>query len=153
MQLDLLVFVLSLFSSFQSFSCVRLFATPQTAACQASLSITNSWSLLKIMSIDLVMPSNYLILCLPLLLLPSIFPNIRVFSNVSACLVCIESLLKSTNMYSTPLCPHCTPKSRPDTKTCRLKADSSTLLWRFHLKSFFLEGEEKLVASIKVNRL
>ena len=62
---------------------VRLFATPWIAACQASLSITSSWSLLKFMSIKLVMPSNHLILCCPLLLLPSIFPSIRVFSNES----------------------------------------------------------------------
>jgi len=55
--------------------------TPWTEACQASLSITNSWSLPKLMSIELVMPSNHLILCRPLLLLPSIFPSIRVFSN------------------------------------------------------------------------
>ena len=61
------------FSSFQSLSCVRLFVTPWTAACQASLSITNSWSLRKPMSIESVMPSNHLILCCPLLLLPSIF--------------------------------------------------------------------------------
>ena len=60
---------------------VRLFATPWTAACQASLSITNSRSLLKLMSIKLVMPSNHLILCHPLLHLPSIFPSIRVFSS------------------------------------------------------------------------
>ena len=59
------------------------FATPWTAARQASLSITSSWSLLKLMSIELVMPSNYLILCPSLLLLPSIFPRIRVFSNES----------------------------------------------------------------------
>ena len=59
-------------------------ATPWTAACQASLSITNSWSLLKLMSIELVIPSNHLILCRPLLLLPTIFPNIRIFSNESA---------------------------------------------------------------------
>ena len=71
------------FSSVQSPSHVRLFATPWTAACQASLSITNSWSLLKLMSIKLVMPSNHLILCCPLLLLPSIFPSIRVFFNES----------------------------------------------------------------------
>ena len=70
-------------SSVQSLSHVGLFATPWTAACQASLSITHSWSLLKPMSIELVMPSNYLILCHPLLLLPSIFPSIRVFSNES----------------------------------------------------------------------
>ena len=71
------------FSSVQSFSCVWLFATPWTAARQASLSITNSWSLPKLMSIELVMPSNHLILCLPLLL-PSVFPSIRVFSSESA---------------------------------------------------------------------
>ena len=62
-------------------SCVRLFATPWTIACQASLSLTISWSLLKPMSIESVMPSNNLILCHPVLLLPSIFPSIRVFSN------------------------------------------------------------------------
>ena len=60
---------------------VQLSATPWTAAYQASLSITNSWSLLKLMSVKSVMPSNYLILCRPLLLPPSIFPSIRVFSN------------------------------------------------------------------------
>ena len=65
------------------FSQVRLFATPWTVAHQASLSITNSWSLLKLMSIELVMPSNHLILCCPLLLPPSIFSSIRVFSNES----------------------------------------------------------------------
>ena len=70
-------------SSVQSLSRVRLFATPWTAACQASLSITNSWSLLKLMPIVLVTPSNHLILCHPLLLLPSIFPSTRVFSNES----------------------------------------------------------------------
>ena len=68
-------------SSVQSFSRVRLFATPWTAAYQASLSITNSQSLLKPMSIESVMPSNHLILCRPLLLLLSIFLSIRVFSN------------------------------------------------------------------------
>ena len=57
--------------------------TPWTAACQAALSITNSWSLLKLMSIESIMPSNHLILCHPLLLLPSIFPSMRVFSNES----------------------------------------------------------------------
>ena len=65
----------------QSLSCVRLFATPRTAACQACLSFNISRSLLKFMSIELTMPSNHLILCRPLLLLPSIFPSIRVFSN------------------------------------------------------------------------
>ena len=72
-----------LFTSVQ-FSHVRLFATPWTTACQASLSITNSRSVPKLMSIESVMPSNHLILCHPLLLLPSIFPSIRVFSNESA---------------------------------------------------------------------
>ena len=67
----------------QSLSHVRLFATPWTVAPQASLSITNSQSLLKLMSIESVMPSNHLILCCPLLLLPSIFPSIRVFSSES----------------------------------------------------------------------
>ena len=70
--------------SVQSLSQVRFFATRWTAAHQASLSITNSQSLPKLMSIESVMPSNHLILCRPLLLLPSIFPNIRVFSNESA---------------------------------------------------------------------
>ena len=71
------------FSSVQSLSCVWLFATPWTAAHQASLSITNSQSLPKLVSIESVMPSNHLILCYPLLLLPSIFPSIRAFSNES----------------------------------------------------------------------
>ena len=69
------------FSSVQSFSHVWLFVTPWTTAHQASLSITNSQSFLKLMSIESVMPSNHFILCRPLLLLPSIFPSIRVFSN------------------------------------------------------------------------
>ena len=72
------------FSSVQSLSRVRLFVTSWTAACQASLSITNSRSPAKLMSIESVMPSSYLILCRPLLLLPSIFPSIRVFSSESA---------------------------------------------------------------------
>ena len=71
------------FSSVQSLSCVQLFATPWTEARQVSLSITNSQSLLKLMSIKSVMPSNHLNLCHPLLLLPSIFPSIRVFSSES----------------------------------------------------------------------
>ena len=68
-------------SSVQRLSCVQLFVTPWIAARQASLSITNSQSLLKLMSIESMMPSNHLILCHPLFLLPSIFPSIRVFSN------------------------------------------------------------------------
>ena len=79
---QLRAFLLS-FLSVQLLSRVRLFATPWIAARQASLSITNSRSLLKLMSIQLVMPSNHLILCRPLLLLPSIFPSIGVFSNES----------------------------------------------------------------------
>ena len=77
------------FSLVQSLSHVRLFATPWTAACQASLSITKSQSLLKLMSLESVMPSNHLILCHPLLLLPSIFPSIRVFPNAKSVL-CIR---------------------------------------------------------------
>ena len=76
------------FSSFQLLSLVQLFVTPWTAVYQASLSITNSQSLLKLISIESVMPSNHLILCHPLLLLPLIFPNIRVFSNESV--LCIR---------------------------------------------------------------
>ena len=71
--------MLSAFSLVQSLHCVQVFATPWTAAHQASLSITNSWNLLKLMSIELVIPSNHLILCHPLLLLPSIFPSISLF--------------------------------------------------------------------------
>ena len=72
-----------LFGSVQLLSCFQPFVTPWTAACQASLSITNSQSLLKFMSIESVMPSNHLILCRPLLLLPAVFLSIRVFSNES----------------------------------------------------------------------
>ena len=72
-----------IFSLVQPISHVQLFAKPCTAACQASMSITNSQSLPKLMSIELVTPSNYLILCHPLLLLPSVFPSIRIFSNES----------------------------------------------------------------------
>ena len=71
------------FSSVQSLSHVQLFAVPWTAARQASLSITNSWSFVKLISMESMMPSNHLILCRPLHLPPSIFPNIRVFSNGS----------------------------------------------------------------------
>ena len=71
------------FSSVQLLSCVQLFVTPRTVACQASLFITNSRSLLKLMSMESVMPSNHLTFCRPLLLPPSIFPSIRVFCNES----------------------------------------------------------------------
>ena len=82
------IFLSIIFSSVQSLMHVQLFATPWTAARQASLSITNSRSLLRLMSIKSVMPSNHLILCRPLLLLPSIFPSIRVFANKSV--LCIS---------------------------------------------------------------
>ena len=78
----------SLFSSVQSLSHVRLFTTSWTAACHASLSITNSWSMLKLVSIELVMPSNHLILSCAFFFLSSIFPSIRVFSNEST--LCIR---------------------------------------------------------------
>ena len=85
---QLISFISVQFSSFQSLSRVQLFATQWTATLQASLSITNSQSLLKLMFIESLMPSNNLSLCHPLLLLPSIFPSIRVFSNES--LLCIR---------------------------------------------------------------
>ena len=94
------------FSLVQLLSCIQLFVTPWTAARRASLSTTNSQSLLKPMSIESVMPSNHLILCRPLLLLPSIFPSIRVFSNESV--LCIRwpmywsfsFIISPTNKYS-----------------------------------------------------
>ena len=94
------------FSSVQSLSCVRLFATPWTTACQASLSFTNCHSLPKAMSTESVMPSNYLILFCPLLLLTSIFPSITVFSNKSA--LCIrwpiwEMQIKTMRSCCTPI--------------------------------------------------
>ena len=79
----ILYMVVYVSQSVQSLSRVRLFATPWIAACQASLSITNSWGLLKLTSIESVIPSNHLILCHPLFLLPSILPSLRVFSNES----------------------------------------------------------------------
>ena len=93
------------FNSVKSLSCVPLFATPWTAAHQASLFITNSWSLLKFMSIKSLMPSNHLILCHSLLLLPSIFPSIGVFSNESV--LCIRwpkywSFTKNSALLSSP---------------------------------------------------
>ena len=97
------------FSSVQSLSRVWFFVTPWTAACQASLSIANSQSLLKLMSIESVMPSNHLISCCPLLLPPSIFPSIRVFSNESV--LCIRwpnywsfsFSISPSNEYSGPI--------------------------------------------------
>ena len=93
-------------SSLQSLSRVQLFATPWTVAHQASLSITNSQSLLKLMSIESMMPSNYLILCHPLLLLPSVIPSIRVFSNESVLCIrwpkdwCFSFSISLSNEYS-----------------------------------------------------
>ena len=87
-KLLLIYYIILIIYSVQSLSRVQLFTTPWTAAHQASLSITSSQSLLKLMSMELVMPSNYLILWHPLLLLPSIFPSIRVFSNESV--LCIR---------------------------------------------------------------
>ena len=78
----------SFVGSVQSLSHILFFETPWTVACQTFLSITNSWSLLKLMSIELVMPSNHLMVCRPLFLLPLIFPSIKVFSNESA--LCIR---------------------------------------------------------------
>ena len=91
------------FSSVHSLSYVQLFATPWTAACQASLSIINSQSLLKLMFIESVRPSNHLTLCCPLLLLPSIFPSIRVFSNESALLSGGQSIGVSTSASVLPM--------------------------------------------------
>ena len=90
------------FSSVQSLSRVRLFVTPWTAALQASQSITNSWSLPKLKSIELVMPSSHLILCRPLLLLSSIFPSIRVFSNDQVALVVKNTPANVGDMGSSP---------------------------------------------------
>ena len=100
----------SLFSSVQLLSCVWLLMTPWTAARQAFLSITNSWSLLKLMSVESVMPWNHLILCHPLLLLPSVLPSIRVFSSESV--LCIRwpkywsfsFSISSSNEYSGLIC-------------------------------------------------
>ena len=96
-------FIIEDISSVQSLSHVRLFATPWTTARQASLSITNSWSSPKPMSIELVMPSNHLILCHPLLLLLSIFPSIRVFSNESALRIRCQSIGVSASASVLPM--------------------------------------------------
>ena len=93
MSLILLKFLIKQ-SSIQSLSCVQLFVNSWTAIHQVSLSITNSWSLLKLMSIKSVMPSNHLIFCRPLLLPPSLFPSIRVFSNESVLCIRLAEVLE-----------------------------------------------------------
>ena len=102
------------FSSVQSLSHVWLFATSWIAAHQASLSITNSWSLLKLMSVESVMPSSHLILCCPLIFLPPIPPSIRVFSNESALRMrwpkyASNSLWPHGLQHARPSCPLTTP--------------------------------------------
>ena len=95
-----LILIVYIFSSVQLLSRVRHFEIPWTAACQASLSITYSWSSLKLMFIESVMPSNHLIPCRPLLLLPSVFSNIRVFSNESVLHISIGVLANSIGVSS-----------------------------------------------------
>ena len=112
------------FSLVQSLSCVRLFATPWTAAHQASPPITSSWSLLKLMSIVTVMPSNHIILCHPLLLLPSVFPSIRVFSNESVLLIRWPKYWS----YSFNISP-CSPRdSQASSLTPQFKSINSSVL-------------------------
>ena len=129
------------FSSVHLLSHVRLFATPWAAAHQASLSITNSRSLFKLMSIESMMPSNHLILCCPLLLLPSVFPSIRVFSNKSA-LHQVAKVLevqlqhqslqwtpKSDLLYGVLLGSPCTPRdSQESSPTPQFKSINSSAL-------------------------
>ena len=123
------------FSSVQLLSCVQLFATPWTAAHQASLSITNSQSLLKLTSIVSVMPSNDLILCHPLLLLPSIFPGIRVFSNGfftsggQSIGVSSLALFRTDFLYDGQVGSPCSPRdSQESSPTTRFKNINSSAL-------------------------
>ena len=108
MSLILLKFLIKQ-TSIQSLTCVQLFVNPWTAIRQASLSIINSWSLLKLMSIELVMPHNHLILCRPLLLLPLIFPSIRISSSESVISItwpkywCFSFSISPSDEYSGPL--------------------------------------------------
>ena len=122
-----------LFSSAQSFSCV--FSTPWTAAHQASLSTTNSQSLLKLISIESVMPSNHLISCHSLLLQPSIFPSIRVFSNESVLIIRwpkywnFSFSISPSNEYSGLVGSPCSPRdSQECLLTLRFKSISSSML-------------------------
>ena len=124
---------------------VQRFVTPGTAACQASLSITNSRSLLKLMSIESVMPSNHLILCRPLLLLPSIFPSIRVFSSeLIPCIRC-PNIGVSASASVLPITPRadllqnglvgspCSPRdSQESSPTPRFKSVNSSALSFLH---------------------
>ena len=124
-----------LISSVQSLSHVRLFATPWTSAHQPSLSIINCQSLLKPMSIESVMPSNHFILCHPLLLLPSILPSIRVFSNGSALCISGQSIGVSDQHQSFQWTPRadglvgspCSPRdSKESSPTPQLKSINSS---------------------------
>ena len=131
----LLSVLVSQFSSVQSLSHVQLFATPWTAACQASLSITSSQSLFELMSIELVMLSNHLILCHPLLLPPSIFPTIRVFSNESVLHIRLPKYwsfsfsIHPSNEYSGLVGSPCSPRdSQEFSPTPQFKSINSLLL-------------------------
>ena len=127
-------------SSVQPLSRVRLFGTPWNAACQACLSITNSQSLLKLVSVESVMPSNHLILCHPLLLVPSIFPSIRVFSNESVLRMrwpkywSFSFSISPSNehpgliSFGSPFCPKDSQESSP---TLQFKSINSSVL-SFH---------------------
>ena len=132
----------STFSSVKLLSCVRLFVTPWTAARQASLSITNSRSPPKPMCIESVMPSNHLLLCCPLLFLPSIFPSIKVFLNESALLISWPKVLEFQLLYQslqwTPRADllkdglvgsHCNPRdSQESSPTSQFKSINSLVL-------------------------
>ena len=125
----------ALFSSVQSLSRVRLFATPWIVARQASLSITNSQSLLKLMPTESVMPSNHPIICRPLLLPPSIFPNIRVFSNESVLHIkwpkywSFSFSISPSNEYSGLVGSPCSPRdSQESFPTPQFKSSNSSAL-------------------------
>ena len=133
--------LLNQFSSVQSLSRVWLFATPWTVAHQASLSITNSWSLLKLMSIKLVMPSNHLILCRHLLLLPSIFPSIRVFSNQSVLLNSQAEIPAMTKTSLLCFCPWLITFTRLASLLPAPERHMSKI--NFLKRFFFLTGQRK----------
>ena len=122
-----------------SLSCVWLFAVPWTAAHQASLSIINSWSLLKLMPTESMMPSNHLILCCPLLLLPSIFPSIKIFSNESILQIrwpkywSFSFSICPSNEYSGLIWSPCSPKdSQESSATPQFESISSLVLSLLH---------------------